>query len=201
MKIQILIPTYKFIPTEVVQSLMAICASLSVRNDRWNVAFANGFNAAYARTELMNYVNKQPDLDYVLWIDSDHIFTIENVDNLIKTLNEHNLECLSAGYFVRDGSKTFAHGRFNADRSFKKLEKAGCRGLTECDIFGFGFLLMKPQLIKEMVDKFPNDLFKFDCINYTTEDVYFCKQMQSLGKKLYFDADNIVGHLMTAVNK
>lgn len=202
MKLQILIPAYKFIPTETVQSLMVVCANLSQRQDRWNVAFVNSFNPAQARTALMDYVAKQKeDFDYILWIDSDQTFDMTNVDKLVKVLEENNLDCLSAGYYVRDGSKNFAHGRFIDGGKYQKFHKSECNGLTQCDIFGFGFLLMKPQMLKAMVNRFPNDVFKLDCVQNTTEDVYFCRQAQSIGYKLYFDADNVVGHLMTVVTK
>lgn len=200
MKIQILIPAYKFIPVETVQCLSVIQAAMAERGWKWNIAFVNGFNAAHARNALMNFAIKQ-EFDYALWIDSDHVFNMKNVDDLLKELQEKNLDCLSAGYFVRDGSKTFAHGRFKEDKSFAKLKKVECKGITECDVLGFGFLLMTHGFIKEMVNKFPNDLFILDCINNTTEDVYFCRKAQEIGKHLYFDANNIVGHLMTAVNK
>lgn len=201
MKIQILIPAYRMIPVETVQCLIALSAEFAKRGDKWNVAFVNGFNAAQARNGLIKYAVDK-DIDYILWIDSDQVFTIKHFDKLLEVLKERNLDCLSAGYYVRDGSKTFAHGRYiDEKKTFKKYSKDECKGLTECDVFGFGFLLMTPRMAKEMVNKFPDNLFKLDCVGCTTEDVYFCIQAQSLGYKLYFDASNVVGHLMTAVTQ
>ncbi len=71
----------------------------------------------------------------------------------------------------------------------------------DCDVLGFGFLLMRQSFVKKMVDTYGDDLFLFDIKDNSTEDVYFCRQAKKLGTRVCFDADTIVGHLMMVVQR
>jgi len=202
MRVLALVPAYKEIQVESVQSLCALQAGVYSRGDRINIAFVHGFNAASARTQLLKYAvseHKAKPLDYVLNIDSDQTFTAEHLYKLIDKIEENKLDLLSAGYLIRAPEKTFAHGSFDSTGYFQKIKKSDVSGIVECDVLGFGFLLMKPEFVVKMVEAYGNDIFKLDCIVNSTEDVYFCRQAKRLGTKICFDADNIVGHLMTVV--
>lgn len=199
MKILALMPAYKYMEIPAVQSLVAMQADVYNNGDNINVAFVHGFNTSLARTNLFEYAASVVDVDYVLNIDSDHIYKAKSLYTLISKIEDNDLDMLSAGYYLR-GGREFAHGR-HVDGKFKKFKEGEVKGIVECDVVGFGFLLMKSQFVKEMVKKFPKDLFKMDVDGNASEDVYFCKKAQENGSKVCFDADTIVGHLTTVVNQ
>ena len=192
-------PAYKYMEIPAVQSLVAMQADIYNKGDNINVAFVHGFNTAAARNNLFEYAASQTDVDYVLNIDSDHIYKASKAYALIEKLEENKLDMLSAGYFLRNG-RYFVHGR-HLDGKFIKYKENEVSGIVDCDVIGFGFLLMKWDFVSKMVKAFPKDLFKLDVKDNTTEDVYFCRKAKEFGTRICFDADTIVGHLATVVNE
>ena len=201
MKILALLPSYKIMDIPAIQALVTLQADIYHRGDNINIIFVNGFNAAKARTLLLQYAAKYTDVDYVLHIDTDNVYNTKDLYELVKKIKDNNLDMLSAGYLVKDSSRYFAHGKFNEDGSFEKIHSEGTSGIIDCDVLGFGFLLMKHGFVKKMVDTYPDDLFMFDIKDNSTEDVYFCRQAKKLGTRICFDSDTIVGHLMTVVQR
>jgi hypothetical protein len=201
MKIYALMPAQKVIQVEAVQALIAMQADIYNNGDNFNIAFTNGHNPVLARISLMRHAAIQENVDYVLWLDSDHIYRAKALYTLIEKMNKENLDALSAGYLVRGPCETFAHGRHLEDGTFKQFEKKDCEGIVDADVLGFGFFLMKHSFVKSFVDKHGTDLFHMDYKDNSTEDVYFCRKMKEDGYRVCFDADTIVGHLMTWVNK
>lgn len=201
MKVLALIPAQKVMLVEAVQSLIALQADVYNRGDNINVCFTNGHNPVNARTCLANYAATVDDADYVLWMDSDHVYGAKKMYQLIDKLKENDLDMLSAAYFVRDASRKTAHGSFQEDGTFEQHKLDGRAGIQDCDVLGFGFLLMKSEFLRKMVEKYKDDLFHMDLTNNTTEDVYFCRQAKKENARVCYDADTIVGHLMVIVNK
>ncbi|RLC88233.1 MAG: hypothetical protein DRJ03_03550 [Chloroflexi bacterium] len=202
MKILALMPCYKIMEVPAVQSLCALQADVYSRNDNMHIVFANGFNAPMARTSLYLYaVEKAGEVDWVLNLDSDHIYSAKALYSLIEIATEKNLPLLSATYFVRGMPKKTAHGRYVEDGKFEKFKEEELNGeLMEADVLGFGFLLMRQSFIKQMVEKYDRDIFHMDAHHNGDEAVYFCKKAQDLGHKMLFDPNNKVGHLTTVVN-
>jgi hypothetical protein len=184
-----------------VQSLTALQAAIYMKKDNLTIAYANGFNAAKARVYLSHYAVQQKDFDYILWLDSDHIYSSVAMYSMIEKMCTHGLEMLSAKYYVRDANlqKQTAHGNFSPE-GFKKFSEPIDGEIIDCDVLGFGFLLMRPEFLKKMVDTYNKDLFKFDIDQNSTEDVYFCRQAKKLGTRVCFDNKNTIGHITSVVN-
>lgn len=198
MKILALMPCYKIMEIDAVKSLTGMLADVYSKGDHLHIVYVNGFNAVQARTALIDYASKT-DVDYVIWLDSDHIYKASDMYSLIDKMRSRGLPMLSATYYLRGAGKITAHTRFDAEKGhFKQEELTG--DVMECDVIGFGFVVMTMGFIKEMVSKFGKDLFKMDYDNNTTEDVYFCRKMKELGHKVMFDSGVVVGHLTTVIN-
>ena len=198
MKILALMPCYKIMEIDAVKSLAAFQADIFSRGDHLHIVFVNGFNAVQARTALIDYAAKH-DADWVIWLDSDHIYRAEDMYRLIEKCEAKGLPMLSANYYLKGMGKVSAHTRFDAALGhFKQEELTG--EVMECDVIGFGFVVMRISFIKSMVAQFGKDLFKMDYDNNTTEDVYFCRKMKEAGHKIMFDSGVTVGHLMTVIN-
>lgn len=198
MKILALMPCYKIMEIPAVQSLTAFQADVYSKGDRMHIAYVNGFNSVQARTMLVDYAVKN-EVDWIIWLDSDHIYKAKDFYALVNKCEEKKLPMLSATYYLRGKGKETAHTRFDIEKGhFKQDELTG--DVQECDIIGFGFLVMRWTFLKEMYDKFGKDLFKMDYENNTTEDVYFCRKVKELNYPVCFDSGVIVGHLTTVVN-
>lgn len=198
MKILALMPCYKIMEIPAVQSLTCFLAEVYSKDDHLHIAYCNGFNAVQARTHLTDYAVKN-EVDWVIWLDSDHIYKASDMYKLIKKCEEKNLPMLSANYFMRGGGKVSAHTRFDAAKGhFKQEELTG--DVMECDVIGFGYLVMRWSFLKEMHDKFGLDLFKMDHTDNTTEDVYFCRKVKESGYPVCFHSGVTVGHLTTVIN-
>jgi len=196
-----LMPCQKVMEIAAVQSLIGMQADIYNKGDGFKIAFTNGHNPVLSRVSLFRHAAKEEGVDYVLCMDSDHVYKAKHLYALVDKMNEHNLDMLSAGYLVRGPFKTFAHGKFEEDGTFSKLEKDDCSGITDCDVLGFGFYLFRHEFVKKIVEKHGKDLFHMDYADNSTEDVYFCRKMKADGHRICFDADNIVGHLSTWVNR
>jgi len=201
MKIVALMPTQKVLQTEAVQGLVAMQADIYNHGDNINFAFTNGHNPVLARVSLFRHAALQSDADYVLCLDSDHLYSGKKLYALIDSLEKNNLPMLSAAYLVRGPCRTTAHGRFMEDGKFLQYQLDECKGIVDCDVFGFGFLLLKYKFVSDIVEKYQTDLFHMDYKDNSTEDVYFCRKMKADGHRVCFDSDVVVGHIMTWVNR
>jgi GT2 family glycosyltransferase len=184
---------------DAVRSLTTFQADVYNKGDELSIVYVNGFNAVQARTMLADYASKDK-ADWVIWLDSDHIYKASDLYKLIDRCKEKNFPMLSATYYLRGAGKVTCHSRFDASKGhFQQNELTG--DVIDCDVLGFGFLVMKQSFLKEMVDKFGKDLFKMDHTDNTTEDVYFCRKVKEAGFPICFDSSVVVGHLMTIINQ
>ena len=200
MNILALMPTSKVMEIAAVQSLVAFQSSIYNRKDNVTIAFANGFNAAKARTFLLHYAKDQK-ADWIIWLDSDHLYNADVMYKMIEKMESDRLEILSAKYYVRDAQlkKVTAHGNFS-ETGFKKFEEPVGGRLIDCDVVGLGFCLMRPNLVHALIEKYDKDLFRFDLYDNSTEDVYFCRQIKKLGVRICFDNESYIPHLTTVLN-
>lgn len=194
-------PTSKVMEIAAVQALVSFQSGVYKKQDNINIAFSNGFNAAKARTFLLKYANEQK-ADWIVWLDSDHIYNASVMYDMIKKMEREKLDILSAKYFVRDATldKVTAHGNFS-NEGFKKFHEPIDGDIIDCDVIGLGFCIMRPSLVKNLIDNYGTDLFKFDLDDNSTEDVYFCRKIKKLGTRICFDNKNVIGHLTTVIHK
>jgi choline kinase len=201
MNIIALMPTSKVMEIAAVQSLVSFQSAIYNKKDNVTVVFSNGFNAAKARTFLLKYASEQVGTDWIVWLDSDHVYNATVMYDMISKMEKNGLDILSAKYYVRDATlnKTTAHGNFSAE-GFKKYNEPIDGELIDCDVVGLGFCVMRPSLVKKLIETYGTDLFKFDIDDNSTEDVYFCRQLRKLGTRICFDNKNLIGHLTTVLH-
>lgn len=204
MKIQLMLPIYKTMEAPCVQSLINMQADFHIAGHIMQPCFANGFNAARARVGLARHAGEDTkfNADYILWIDSDHLYQKADFDTLVQAIEKNDLQMLAASYKMR-GSEETCHG-ITEDGKFRhfhyeELNKLDKAALVECGVVGFGFLVMKASFLKEMWAKYKDDLFKLDATKNGTEDVTFCNLAREEGYKVMFHPWVRVGHMETAV--
>ena len=135
-------------------------------------------------------------IDYVLCLDSDHVYTVEDLYMLINRMKHDDLKLLSGAYYAR-GERRLAHGQYLNDGKFERMLMDGLSGVVECDVIGMGFCVLRKDLLDFMFKKYGKTLFQDTFI----DDVCFCEKVKKENIRIRFDADVIIGHLSTMINK
>lgn len=191
-------PMYKIMDVHCVISLVDFIQSLNDDGHKTKIVFSNGFNAAKARKQLTQHAAETAGFDYVLWLDTDHVYRSESLYKLVNRMEKENLPMLSATYTLHGCPET-AHG-ITEDGKFRHFKQDEFDGsVKDCTVVGFGFLVMKHSFLKDMWDKFGNKLFILDAKENCTEDVTFCRCVLDMGGRVCFDTDVKVGHIELAV--
>lgn len=201
MKVAILIPIYKTMEAACVTSLLEFVCCLQSAGHETKFFFANGFNAARARVGLAREAAEDKDFnaDYFIWLDSDHTYPPKAFIDLVNVISERDLPMLSASYKLR-GTEETVHGvtpvgGFFKHFHYKDLNELPEGEMVECDVVGFGFLVMQAKFLREMWKKHGEELFKMDIGMNGTEDVAFCQCMKKDGHKVLFHPKVRVGHM------
>ena len=164
------------------------------------------------RGEEQKPFDGQP-FDVWITIDSDIVFTFEQVEKLIESTEEHpvvagmyRMSDLVNYAFVKDWDETFfkKNGTF---QFIKPEEVEAWKKETEFKYFpvvysGMGFMAIR----KEVFDKIKYPYFDSEVISITTEDgkvirdicsedVSFCKKITQAGYQIMVNTDIRVGHI------
>lgn len=168
--------------------------------------------------DLQNGKNQLPfngklDYDYIMWIDSDIIFT---PNDFIRLLNVN--QDIVSGLYLMEGGEQYAtvqkwdYEYFGKNFSFefltpkfvKDYQEQYPNTLIDVEYTGFGFILIK----KGVFEKIGYPWFKpiyYDLPNgisdFCAEDVGFCKMAIKNGFKIYIEPNVIVGHEKTKLLK
>lgn len=149
--------------------------------------------------------NGQVDYDYIMWIDSDIIFTVDQFQRLL----DRELDIVSGLYLMDNGTQfatveNWDEELFQKQGSFEFLTPNSITGSTELKSVaytGFGFMCVKRGVFESM--KYPWFRPEFvqigDCKDFTMEDVSWCRTATKLGYKILVDPTVVVGHEKTKV--
>jgi GT2 family glycosyltransferase len=140
------------------------------------------------------------EYDYIMWIDSDIIFTTQNFEKLLS-----NDVDICGGLYLMDGGKQFAvvknwnEEKFKTNGTFDFLtpdDISKSPALMEVAYTGFGFLLIKRGVFEKI--KYPWFGPKYhtigNCVDFASEDVSFCLKAKEFGFKIYVDPTVWVRH-------
>jgi cellulose synthase/poly-beta-1,6-N-acetylglucosamine synthase-like glycosyltransferase len=146
------------------------------------------------------------DYDYILWIDSDIMFSINHIVTLINHFEQDSQKDVVSGWYsMIDGKnstmvqhmddeffKTNAFYQFTSIEEMNKLDR-----LVSCDYVGMGFMMIKKNVFEKL--KYPWFYDELTVINNNikdmcSEDVAFCKKMRREGIKIWVDPKCRVGH-------
>ena len=195
------------------------------RRESCNIYYVRNMclGADVMRGEHQKPFNGTLQYDFIMWIDSDIIFTPEH---FVKLLN-HNKDIVSGIYLMSD-RKHFAtvmewdEEYFIKNGGFKFLtqedltpprstprpsprgegdesaaaDESGEVCLLPISYTGMGFMLVKYGVFESMEYSWSKPLEKRigNAIGFTMEDVSFCLRAQEKGYKIYIDPTVRVGH-------
>lgn len=198
-----LVPVYQSVSAPGFRSLMALTKNAG-RYFNFNYQIHTGSYIPVARNLLMRAAYLQ-EPDYVLCIDTDQVFTINDVLNLIKHYDDSDYDILSGDIYIRGDKLGMPknHMAYDFDSEGHVVWKDLTEGITKVDGTGFGFLLMSGKVLTKIVKGF-NGAPLFDTaiesrfldkpFKYSGEDVYFFRKVKELGLKAGVDADVHIGH-------
>lgn len=185
--------------------------SLSRYNIAPKISMAQGSNVHFVRTkclgaDVLKGKNQKPfngkvDYDYLMWIDSDIVYSPKQVIQLIS----HKKDVVS-GLYLMEGGKQFAtvehcdNKWFKKNGSYKFLTPQDIENkdnLIQVDYTGFGFLLIKKGVFESLeYPWFKPTIMDIgdNIIDMASEDASFCFKIREKGYNIYIDPTVKVGH-------
>ncbi len=192
----ILVPTYRYLEPETLNSLGALS------REGWNVVIRHGCSAIDQARAIMATDAFLKGFDWLYWIDSDMAFGTYHFDRLVQW--DEPLCC--APYAIKSSGGMIAVRPANFDSE--------TRGKVEIEAAGFGFMKTHRSIYDRMTSELPvcsqdsrgdKPLIPFfqprwwsepdGRTVYLGEDYSFCLHAKQLGFKLLADFDLDVGHI------
>lgn len=154
----------------------------------------------------------QVDYDYIMWIDSDIVWRAEQFYKLLSTLEGYPHLDMVSGLYKMEDTKHFAtvvnweldffkrHGtfRFMTVNDLKQYDK---ETLIEVAYTGMGFMLVRKGVFEKVGYPWFKPIWEnilldngINAVDFTSEDVGFCRTATSKGIKIFVDPSIIVGH-------
>jgi len=189
MKTMIAIPCMDTVQTEFAQSLMRLKPVGEVYH-----SFLACSLIYKSRNDLADMAIKS-GADYVLWLDSDMVFSSDLMIDLMKDMEGRDI--VSGIYHMRRPPykpvlwKTLRQGIIPQDNESEDWDDYPKDGIFEIDGCGFGCVMMRASILQTIVDRY-HDLFA--PLPGYGEDLSFCIRAKSCGFKIHADPKIQLGH-------
>lgn len=159
------------------------------------IGFEVGSLVYNARNNLARQAIKA-EADWVLWLDSDMVFSPDFLQRMLTVCTENNIDFLTALCFRR--KPPYTPTLF--DR-LEKIEKGASYtallsvpdGRFQVGGCGFAGVLMSTDVLLSVASKFDGRMF--DPINGFGEDVAFCWRARQCGYDIWCDSEIEMGHV------
>lgn len=167
----------------------------------------SGNQISRQRQRLLDHWYDKNLSDWLLWIDSDVVLDIDALYLLWHSADSKDKPIVSGIYFISKEPEGTTMRPFAC--VFKDRGKDGIEylhplpemQLVECDLAGFGLLLMHRSVVEKMREKLPNHSFfaeetgsgKDD--EFVGEDIIFFRKMKKAGIKLHAHTGALVKHM------
>lgn len=188
-KILIAVPSMDMVAAGFAQSLAALN-----KVDHCAVSFICGSLIYDARNRLAKQAVEY-GVDYVMWFDSDMIFSPDTLKTLLDDLEKYECDVASGLYFRRSSPYSpVAFSKFDVVDGKAVFEdyEGPLTGVHEVEGVGFGCVVMSSQVIFDMFAKYGDC---FSPIARVGEDLSFCYRARDLGYKIMLDTNVKCGHV------
>lgn len=189
MKTIIAIPCMDMVHTEFVRSLVGMHYVGEIQ-----FCFTECSLIYQARTALCKMA-MDAGADYVLWLDSDVVFQPDLMERLMEDIQGRDM--VTAVYHARKAPfrpviwKTIRTGLMPTDAQVEQYDDYPEDGLFEIEGCGFGAVLMKTGVIRDVAETFHQT---FAPVTGLGEDLSFCVRARSCGYKIWCDPALQIGH-------
>jgi hypothetical protein len=163
------------------------------------VAFKMGDSLVSRARNNLTHDFLKSDCDYMLQIDSDIVFT----NDQIKRLASHDLPIVGGLYAIKEDNLRWCSNALVEAKVMKN-------GLLRARETGTGFLIVHRDVFHSIREDHPERVFKCDMDKemkfdywavgvrdgrYLSEDWWFCKDARDAGYEIFVDTKVRVGHL------
>ena len=155
-------------------------------------------NITFARNKIASKFLESGN-DYLLFLDDDMVFKPDLLESLLKRKEK----IVGGMTFIRSEPHEPSFYKLNSDGvTYNPIYLWKKNDLVECDAIGMAATLIHKSVFEEMknISQFHKDIWGFfDNLNFTGEDLRFCRKARDLGFKVYCDTSQLVGHITEKV--
>ncbi len=193
------IPVYGFVPAASFSSFLTAISLLPRLAEFFSVTTHVKTYVHLARRHIAEMVLESAQknaIDYVFWIDGDSVFSEKELTQLLLAAKQDDLDIVAGLYvyrmddakpiaYVKEGGKWITPSQLPANR------------LVQVNSVGFGFTLVKVEVIKKLVEKYGLEKV-FNVVdekrNDVGEDFLFCQLAEKEGFKVWVHTGVKIGH-------
>ena len=193
-KILIAVPCMDQVPAQFANSI-ATLTSYGIEGVEISLRFNLG-SLVYTSRNYLALMAMQDEADLIMWFDSDMVFNPDTLLRLLKDIDD-GADFVTGAYYRRTSPFTptlFSKLDINEEgvAIWDQIEEVPDKGLFEVAGCGFGCVLMKTDIARDVFKKFGR---LFSPIGEVGEDLSFCWRARECGYKLMCDPDIPLGHV------
>ena len=193
-KILIAVPCMDQVPAQFANSI-ATLTSYGIEGVEISTRFNLG-SLVYTSRNYLALMAMQEEADLIMWFDSDMVFNPDTLLRLLKDIDD-GADFVTGVYYCRTSPFTptlFSKLDINEEgvAIWDQIEEVPDKGLFEVAGCGFGCVLMKTDMARDVFKKFGR---LFSPIGEVGEDLSFCWRARECGYKLMCDPDIPLGHV------
>ncbi|MFH0714353.1 MAG: hypothetical protein V1847_01290 [Candidatus Diapherotrites archaeon] len=197
--IAIAIPLYGFVPAASFASFLPAFLALPEFVDKMVVLTKSRSYVHLAERELaqdaLRAAQENP-IDYVFWMEQDHVFSVQDMLHLLKSAKEKDLDIVS-GLYVDRKDETKAVAFVKKDGQYFSTATLPDNSIVKVDAVGFGFTLVKFSVLKTLAEKYGLEK-AFNVVDLEGKDIgqdfLFCELAQKEGFKVWVHTGVKIGH-------
>lgn len=193
-KILIAVPCMDQVPAQFANSI-ATLTSYGIEGVEISLRFNLG-SLVYTSRNYLALMAMQDEADLIMWFDSDMVFNPDTLLRLLKDIDD-GADFVTGVYYRRTSPFTptlFSKLDINEEgvAIWDQIEEVPDKGIFEVAGCGFGCVLMKTDIARDVFKKFGR---LFSPIGEVGEDLSFCWRARECGYKLMCDPDIPLGHV------
>jgi len=166
-----------------------------------------GNQIARQRQRLLDHWYDSNLSDWILWIDSDIVLNLDALYLLWHAADSEKFPVVSGVYFISKEPEGTTMRPFPCvfkdlgDKSIQYIHPLPEMELVECDLAGFGILMMHRSVVEKMREKLSSKAFfteehgDGDDTNFVGEDIVFFRKMKEAGIQLHAHTGALVKHM------
>jgi 2-polyprenyl-3-methyl-5-hydroxy-6-metoxy-1,4-benzoquinol methylase len=149
-----------------------------------------------SRNYLIQKVMSRDLPDFIFFLDSDNVLSVEDFDKLVKTMEEEDADVVSGLYFSKQRPYLPVVREFKFG-GFWNIEVLPKNKVVKVDGVGTGVCLIRPRVFRRL--SFPWFQFSYERWGYKdiqlSEDLFWCRNMMREGMKVLCDTNVVSNHI------
>ncbi|MFH1586886.1 MAG: hypothetical protein ABID38_03455 [Candidatus Diapherotrites archaeon] len=199
--LMIAMPLYSAIAVPTFNSFIVSLSSLPAMVEKIGISMIGGSYVHLTRREIAKDIlgrDEKSPVDYILWIDHDSVFSPQDIAGMLMTANENKTDILSGFYVQKHRPEIpLIYLKNKKGDGFAAVDDVPKDSLFEVDSVGFGFNLMRMDVLKKLIWKYGLEkLFNVSDEKGKDigEDFLFCSLAKKEGFKIWVNSAIKIGH-------